>query len=51
MELQRVIRAQANVQPRLEKVFQRIPLVRQEERVVAERAHCDPDLLQVEQVL
>ena len=35
MELQRVICAQADIQPRLEKLFQRIPLVRQEERVVA----------------
>ena len=30
MELQRIIRAQADVQPRLEKLLQWIPLVRQE---------------------
>lgn len=51
MELKRVIRAQADIQPRLEEFLQWVPLVCQEERVVAERAHCDPDLLQIEQVL
>ena len=51
MELQRVVGAQANVQPCSEKLRQRVPLVRQEQRVVAQRAHGDADLLQVEQVL
>ena len=51
MELQRIVRAQADVQPRLEKLFQWIPLVRQEQGVVAQRTHRDPDLLQIKQVL
>jgi len=51
MELQRVISAQTDIQPRLEKLFQWIPLVRQEERVVAQRTHRDPDLLQIKQIL
>ena len=51
MELQRVIGAQADIQPLLEKLFQRIPLVRQEEHVVAQRTHRDPDLLQIKQIL
>ena len=51
MELKRVIRAQADIQPRLEEFLQWVPLVCQEERVVAQRTHCDPDLLQIEQVL
>jgi len=51
MELQGIIGAQADIQPRLEKLPQWVPLVRQEERVVAQRTHCDPDLLQIKQVL
>jgi hypothetical protein len=51
MELQRVVRAQADIQSRLEKLLQRIPLVRQEERIVAQRTHRDPDLLQIKQIL
>jgi hypothetical protein len=34
VELQRVVRAQADVESCLEKVGQRIPLVREEERIV-----------------
>lgn len=51
MELQWVIRAQADVQTRLEEVRERVPLIRQEQGVVAEWAHRDTNLLQVEQVL
>ena len=35
MELERIISAQADVQPRLEKFLQRVPLVCQEKGVVA----------------
>jgi hypothetical protein len=35
MELQRVVRAQANVEPNFEKVRERIPLVSEEQRVIA----------------
>jgi hypothetical protein len=48
VELQRVVRAQAHVEPCLEKVRQRISLEREEERVVAQRAHGDADLFEVE---
>ena len=51
MELQRVVRTQTHIQPYLEKVRKRVPLVRQEQRVVAQRAHGQPDLFQVEKVL
>lgn len=51
MELQRIVRAQTDVQTNLEEVRQWVPLVCQEERIIAERAHSDADLLQVEQVL
>ncbi len=51
VELQRVVRAQADIEPRLEKVRQGISLVRKEESVVAQRAHGDADLFEVEQVL
>jgi len=47
VELQRVVRAQADVEPCLEKVGQRVPLVREEERIVAQRAHGDANLLEV----
>ena len=51
MELQRVVGAQADIQSGLEELLQRIPLIRQEKRVVAQRAHRNPDLLQVKQIL
>jgi hypothetical protein len=55
VELQWVVHAQADIkadiEPRLEKVRQGISLVRNEESVVAERAHGDADLFEVEQVL
>ena len=51
VELQWVVRAQTDVQADLEEVGERVALVRQEERVVAQRAHREPNLLEVEQVL
>lgn len=51
MELQRVVRAQADIQANLEEIRQWVPLVRQEQRVVAQRAHRKTDLLQVEKIL
>lgn len=51
MELQRVVRAQANVQADLEEVGQWVPLVRQKQRVVTQRAHRKANLLEVEQIL
>ena len=51
VELQRVICAQADVQANLEEVRKRVPLVCQEESVVAQRAHGQADLFEVEQVL
>lgn len=47
VELQRVVRAQAHVEPCLEKVGQRVSFKREEERVVAQRAHGDADLFEV----
>ena len=51
VELERVVGAEADVQADLEEVRERVALVREEERVVAERAHREPDLLEVEEVL
>lgn len=51
MELQRIIRTQTDVQAYVEEVWERIPFIRKEERVVAERAHSDANLLEVEEVL
>jgi hypothetical protein len=51
VELQRIVCAQADIEPRLEEIRERVPLVREEESVVAQRAHGDSDLLEIEQVL
>lgn len=51
MELQRIVRAYAHIQPHFEEIRERIPLVCQKQAIVAQRRHRDPDLLQVEQVL
>ncbi len=51
MKLQRIVRTQTDVQPYLEKIREWIPFVRQEQAVVAERRHRDPNLLQIEEVL
>ena len=51
MELERIIRTQADVQPHLEEVRKGVALVCQEEGVIAERTHSEPNLLQIEQVL
>ena len=39
VELQRVVRAQADIEADLEEIGQRVPLVREEQCVVAQRAH------------
>lgn len=51
MHLERIIRAQTNIQPHFEELLDRISLVCEEERVIAQGAHRHPDLLQVEEVL
>lgn len=51
MELKRVVRAQANVEPSLEEIGKRIPLIREEQRIVAQRAHGDANLFEVKQIL
>jgi hypothetical protein len=44
VELEWIICAQTDVQARLEKVGERIALIREEERVVTKWAHRKPDL-------
>ena len=39
MELQRVIRAQTDIEPRFEELWERVSFVCQEKRVIAQRAH------------
>ena len=51
VELQRVVRAQADIEADLEEVGQGVPLVREEQRIVAQRAHRYPNLLEVEEIL
>lgn len=51
MELQRIVRAQADIQPNLEEIRQRVPLVRQEQRIITERTHRKTDLLEIEEIL
>lgn len=51
MHLQRIIRAQTDIQADLEELGERVPLVLEEERVITERTHRHADLLEVEEVL
>ena len=51
VELKWVVRAQANVEPCLDEIWKRIPFKREEKRIIAQRAHSDPDLLEVKQIL
>jgi len=51
VELKRVICAQANVKPCLEEIWKRISFKREEQRIIAQRAHGDADLFQVKQIL
>ena len=51
VELQRVVGAQADIQANLEEVGQRVPFIRQEQRIVAQRAHRNTDLLEIEKIL
>lgn len=51
MELKWIISAQTDVQPYLEELRQRIPLVREEQRVITQRTHSESDLLEIEQIL
>jgi len=51
VELQGVVRAQTNVQADFEEIRQRIPLVREEQRIIAEWRHGQTYLLQVKQIL
>lgn len=44
VKLQRIVRAQAHIQSYLEEIREWVPLVRQKEGVIAQRAHRDPDL-------
>lgn len=50
-KLQRIIGGQGHVEPTLEEAGARVLVVRQEQRVVTERRHCDADLVQVVEVL
>lgn len=51
MELQRVVSTERDPQAAREEVRQRVAVVAQEQRVVAERGHRDVDLRQVIHVL
>ena len=51
MELQRIVSTQTNVEASLEEIRKRIPLVSQEQRVVAQRTHRNTDLLEIKQIL
>ena len=51
MELQGIVGAQTNVQADFEEIRQRIPLVCEEQRIIAEWRHGQTYLLQIKQVL
>jgi hypothetical protein len=51
MELQRIISTQTNVEPGLEEIRKGVPLVSQEQCIVAQRTHRNTDLLKIEQIL
>ena len=51
MKLQWIVRAEADIEPSFEEVWQRISLVSQEKSIIAQRAHRDPNLFQVKQIL
>lgn len=51
VELQRVISTQRDAEPARQELRQRVAVVVQEQRVVAQRGHGDGDLSQVVQVL
>ena len=51
VELQRIVRTQADIQSSFEILRQWVPLIGQEERVVAQRTHRDADLLQIKKIL
>jgi len=51
MELKRIVGTQANIQSRLEEIRKGVSFICQEEGIVAQRAHRDSNLLQVEQIL
>jgi hypothetical protein len=51
VELQGVVRAQTHVQSDFEKVRQRVPLVCEEQRIIAQWRHGQSYLLEVKQVL
>jgi len=51
MELQGIIGTQTNVQADFKEIRQRIPLVREEQRIIAEWRHGQTYLLQIKQIL
>jgi len=48
MELQRVIGTQTHIQPDLKKIWKWVALICQEQRIIAQGAHSQPNLFQVE---
>lgn len=51
VKLERVVGAQAYVQPGLEKVWEWVPLIREKQSVVTQRTHRETNLPQIEKVL
>lgn len=51
VELERIVRTQAYIEPESEEVREWIAFIGQEQRIVADRAHRDANLLEVEQIL
>lgn len=47
MELKRVVRTQTDIQPYFKKIRQGIPLIRQEQGIIAQWAHSDANLFQI----
>lgn len=51
VELERIISAQADVQPGLEKIWEWIALIREKQGVVTQRTHRETNLPQIEKIL
>jgi hypothetical protein len=48
MKLKRVVSTQADIEPRLEEIRERIAFICEEKSIIAQGAHCNPDLFEIE---
>lgn len=51
MELQWIVCAKTNIEPSLEEIWKGIPLIREEQSIIAQWTHCNSDLFEIEEIL